>query len=267
MPHITLFNQENQPLVERLVFIERSITATSDLDKKTYKSREKVTVNIKLSDSDGDPFTGVMSASILDLDQVIEALPEQTIYSELLLSSDLKGYIDNPMYYFNSDDLEVKAHLDLVMMTHGWSRFSWQEIFSNDFPELKFPLEQGFNLTGKLFKKFGKKEEANGKVILMNGSSFSGLLLEAESDEEGRFSFENLMLNKSDNILLKGKTEDGKGDVRFEIDSFPKNEAPKTTFKTFFGVEEVKGKDKYLGKKRCATKLIEHLTQTLCLPT
>ncbi|KYG82156.1 hypothetical protein EV198_2773 [Roseivirga ehrenbergii] len=248
--HVTLFDENDRPLLERLVFIERPIEASLALDKNSYKAREKLTTIIKLTDTNGDPFSGVMSMSVLDMDKVIDGSPEQTIYSELLLNSDLKGYIDNPMYYFNTENPEAKKHLDLVMMTHGWSRFSWQKILSNDDYDLKFPVEQGFNLTGTLYEKFGKKEEADGKVTLMSGNSFPALILESSTDDQGRFVFENLMINNSDNILLKGKTEKGKDNVRFEIDSFPKKEGPKAEFKTFFGVEEVREKDKFLEQKK-----------------
>ena len=48
--------------------------------------------------------------------------------SYMLLSSELKGYIENPTYYFEADDEEHRMALDRLMLTQGWSRYDWQQM-------------------------------------------------------------------------------------------------------------------------------------------
>mgnify|MGYP003632241602 FL=1 len=249
--HITLFDENDRPLLERLVFIERPIETSLTLDKNSYKAREKLTAKIKLTDTNGDPFRGMMSMSVLDMDKVIDGSPEQTIYSELLLSSDLKGYVDNPMYYFNAENTEAEKHLDLVMMTHGWSRFVWNDLMNDNFPGFDFPVELGVSLQGTLYRESSKKTESSGKVTLVNNRSFPPLILEAETDKDGRFSFQNLLVYKSDNLLLKGKSSKDKDNVRFEVDTLKESvNSPLPNFKSIFSQEEVLEKEDFLQFKK-----------------
>ncbi|KYG84694.1 hypothetical protein AWW67_01230 [Roseivirga seohaensis] len=249
--HITLFNENDRPLLERLVFIDRPIETSLSLDKNNYKPREKLTTKIKLTDLNGDPFTGMMSMSVLDMDKVIDGSPEQTIYSELLLTSDLKGYVDNPMYYFNGENTEAKKHLDLVMMTHGWSRFVWDDLMSDNYPSFGFPVELGVSLEGTLYKESSNKIESSGKVTLVNNRSFPPLILEAETDKNGRFSFQNLMVYKSDNLLLKGKSSKSKDNVRFEVDTLKESVSlPLPEFKSILSEELKFEKEDFLQFKK-----------------
>ncbi|MGW8122213.1 TonB-dependent receptor [Roseivirga echinicomitans] len=249
--HITLFDENERPLLERLVFMDRSIETSLVLDKPSYNPREKLTAKIKLTDINGDPFRGKMSMSVLDIDKVIDGSPEQTIYSALLLSSDLKGYVDNPMYYFNTENTVAKKHLDLVMMTHGWSRFVWDDLMNDNYPQFDFPVELGVSLAGTLFKEFSTKTESSGQVTLVNNRSFPPLILEAETDKDGRFSFQNLMVYNTDNLLLKGKSAKGAENVRFEVDTLKERLAtPKPIFKSILGQEVVLEKEEFLQFKK-----------------
>ncbi len=79
---------------------------------------------------------------------------EENIYTQLLLTSDLKGYIYNPAYYFSSEEDSVKKHLDLVMMTNGWRRFKWEEVLQNKNLHQEFlPEYAGHLINGKITDK------------------------------------------------------------------------------------------------------------------
>ena len=68
----------------------------------------------------------------------------QTIFSDLLLSGDVKGKIHNPAYYLMSDADSVTANLDLVMLTHGWRKFDWKRLKSGIPPVITYPAENSF---------------------------------------------------------------------------------------------------------------------------
>ena len=73
-----------------------------------------------------------------------------TIMTDLLLSSDLKGFIAYPDYYFESDDDTHRRHLDLLMMVQGWRRYDYQELTSGE--PLRYQPEQAMTVEGAVFK-------------------------------------------------------------------------------------------------------------------
>ena len=103
---ITLFNSNSEPVSERLVFVlnKESMSLTVKTDLPTYKPRQKVKMSVDAK-SAGLPIVGDFSVSVIDEQKVPnDENTETTILSSLLLTSDLKGYIEKPNYYFNKTD-------------------------------------------------------------------------------------------------------------------------------------------------------------------
>ena len=68
----------------------------------------------------------------------------------MLLTSDIKGYIEKPNYYFNHPDEKVMADLDVLMQTQGYRRFSYDGILNDTYPQIHYVPEQGITITGTL---------------------------------------------------------------------------------------------------------------------
>jgi hypothetical protein len=69
---------------------------------------------------DGDPSaaTGSFSVSVINESLTpINKNKESTILNNLLLTSDLKGYIEQPNYYFNKENEQTRSDLDVLMLT------------------------------------------------------------------------------------------------------------------------------------------------------
>ena len=97
-----------------------------------------------------------------------------SIYSQLLLSCDLKGYIYNAAYYFSGDADSVKRHLDLVMMTNGWRRFKWTDVLTGNWPLIKSIPENKLFIKGKILglsKSLLFQKELTGILKTKNGAS------------------------------------------------------------------------------------------------
>ena len=77
------------------------------------------------------------------------------IRSNLLLTSDLKGYIEEPGYYFYDRTLQKDHKLDLLMLTHGWTRFNISDLLKGRLPEAKFPVEESQTVSGEVLGMFG----------------------------------------------------------------------------------------------------------------
>ncbi|MEO7767491.1 MAG: hypothetical protein ABIS01_08700, partial [Ferruginibacter sp.] len=170
---LTVFNAAREPVAERVVFINHeNYSFITDLHsgEKNLNKRGRNTIQIDV----GDILTSNLSVSVTDAGLNPITKNEESIYSQLLMSSDLKGYVYNPAYYFSSDEDSVKLHLDLVMMTNGWRRFKWEEVLAGKWPVIKNLPEDYLSITGKILglsKALLYKKELTGILKTKNGSS------------------------------------------------------------------------------------------------
>jgi len=125
---VTLFNSDLVPVAERLVYInqERKLHITADLSKDVFPTRGKVNLKITAKDESGYPVSANLGVSVFD--QLHENPSDSgNILSHVYLSSQLKGRIYDPSYYFNSKSKVREEALDLLMLTQGWRKYIWSE--------------------------------------------------------------------------------------------------------------------------------------------
>lgn len=219
---LTLFNQANNPVAERLVFVSNAaetINLQVSSEKKEYKSREKV--NLDFSAAIGDkPVRGSFSVAVTNNAVVKPDLEnESNIFSTLLLTSDLPGYIEKPNYYFLDNNPDRLQELDNLLLTQGWRRFSWKNVINNNEPVIRYQPEKSLVISGTLVT-FGGKPIANGKVSLF--SSSGGLLaLDTLSDDQGRFVFDRIAFGDSTKFVVQGRTEKNKKNTDIKLDRVP----------------------------------------------
>ena len=147
----SLFTSDWLPIAERILFVNNHLPefdAKINVTSKDLDKRGKNTIEVEVSDS----IPANMSIAITDANLV---LPEQqSIYSDFLLSSEIRGKVYNPAYYFSSDADIVADHLDLVMLTNGWRKFDWDKLRAGILPELKYPKETDYmKLSGRVSSK------------------------------------------------------------------------------------------------------------------
>ena len=219
---LTLFNQANNPVAERLVFVKNdaeTINLQVSSAKKEYKPREKVNLELNAT-IDDKPVTGSFSVAVTNNAVVKPDLEnESNIFSTLLLSSDLPGYIEKPNYYFLDDNPDRQKELDNLLLTQGWRRFSWKNVINNNEPIIRYQPEKSLVISGTLLN-LGGKPIAKGKVSLF--SSTGGLLaLDTLSDDQGRFVFDNLAFGDSTKFVVQGRTVKNKKNTDIKLDIVP----------------------------------------------
>jgi hypothetical protein len=151
----TLFDAAQKPVCERLVFKrpERKLILDLKSDATIYGTRSRVNLSLALHNSQGQAVQGNFSLSVFLLDS-LQPMDQTSIEEYLWLSSDLKGKIESPAYYFSHNDAEADAALDNLMLTHGWRRFRWEEIRTKQKPSFSFlPEYEGPILKGKVVSK------------------------------------------------------------------------------------------------------------------
>lgn len=149
---ILLFNQSKKPLAERLVYIKKddgiSVSVNKTNGLKTAL-RDRVNLEVEIKDKLGKLVPGTFSLSITDTDLIKPNANSENIKTYLLLNSDLRGEVKSPNYFFkNGDSIKKGEQLDLIMLTHGWSRFTWQELLQNNSSQ-QFQPEDGIYISGK----------------------------------------------------------------------------------------------------------------------
>ena len=73
------------------------------------------------------------------------------ILTEMLLASEIRGFVPDPGWYFEQDDSVHRTALDLLMMTQGWRRFRWQDMAVKGALEQTQPREKQLMLKGRVY--------------------------------------------------------------------------------------------------------------------
>jgi TonB-dependent SusC/RagA subfamily outer membrane receptor len=219
---LTLFSPNNEPVAERLVFINHSDFLTIELssEKLEYQQREKVKLMLDVSDPKGKPTLGSFSISVIDETKVpFNEENETSIMSNLLLSSDLRGFIEKPNYYFTDVNANKVKQLDNLLLTQGWRRFEWKNILTDSYPSLVFEAEKSMQVSGKVISMSGKPI-IGGKVTLFS-SSGTQFLIDTLTDSNGQFRFDNLYFNDSTKFIVQARNEKDKKNVEIQLDRIP----------------------------------------------
>ena len=189
----SLFSSDWLPMAERIVFVnnrEHEFGAKIIPQLVTLTKKGKNVFDIFVAD------TTVTNMSVAVTDASLESSQaNHTIYSDFLLSSELKGKIHNPGYYLSSDSDSVTANLDLVMLTNGWRKFNWEKLKASIAPEIKYPVETDITrISGKVYGL--KTVSANDlmlNLIIQNKDSSKNFIFQPVT-KEGLFQSENMFL-------------------------------------------------------------------------
>jgi TonB-dependent SusC/RagA subfamily outer membrane receptor len=206
----TLFDSSGVEQCERLVFanLSRGLKILLKTNKSSYQPSEKVQLEISTVDYNDNPLPAKLAISVVD-DQLISFADDKqdNILSALLLSSEVKGEIQEPSFYFDSSELKSKKALDYLLMTQGWRRFSWKEIIKNN-RKISFLAEKNKNVNGVLINNKGIG--ISGEIVLLELGG-KKRLVKVKSTKDGHFVFKNidptipilLVSKKPNEIVLK----------------------------------------------------------------
>lgn len=213
----TLLADNGLPLSDRLVFVQRpddmKINVKTDLP--TYRGRQLVKMDINttggLNMTDGN-----YSIAVVDENKVpIDENKETTIFSSMLLTSDLTGFIEQPNYYFTKVDDKKNADLDILMLTQGYHRYSYQEILNHKTNPISFLPEQGIDISGTIRRGNGLPLE-KGSLLLQIPSEH--INKPGYTDTNGRFEFDNLIFKDSSKVIINARNNINSKDLRITTD-------------------------------------------------
>ena len=207
---------------ERLQFIRNFSLPAVDMqtNKSVYGKREAVELRFNLRKPDQSPLAGNFSLSVTDNKLVQRDSINDNILSYLLLSSDLKGYIEEPQEYIKDNSAATREKTDALMLTQGWRRFNTGELLKAQYPRNEFYMEIGQSVSGKVLNLFNKPAK-NNDIIMLSG--YKNYISTTKTDTTGQFLFEGFEFPDSTNIILKAKSKAKVVDVEIipDADRFP----------------------------------------------
>lgn len=138
---ITVFDEENRPLLERSIFNYRS-QISHELILKSEIHSDSIALSIQNPLNEKVHF----STSILPL-KTKAYNPTNSIITNFLLRPYLRGNLQQAADYLKNPDHQKLKNLDLLMLTQGWSKYRWHQIFNNP-PTSNFHFENGIDIRG-----------------------------------------------------------------------------------------------------------------------
>jgi len=202
---ITLFTNKAEPLTERLLFIKHTDVSSLNIstDKKVYGSRQPVKLNV-IAKTGNVPVEGNFSLSVINESKVPHPEDEETtILTSFLLSSELRGYIEQPNYYFNQANDKKLADLDVLMLTQGFRKFSYEEITKGREPVISVLPEQGIEFSGMLRTSNGMPVSKGSLKLVVPESKYYA---ETTTNLKGEFKFEKVVIIDSSEATISARS-------------------------------------------------------------
>lgn len=228
----TLFNQTGEPLAERIAFIDNpadELNLTIGASSQTYTARDKVKLELTAKDSSQQPIIGSFSVSVINENKVQpDENGESTILNNLLLTSELKGYIEQPNYYFADKSDKAKSDLDVLMLTQGYRRYDWRQVLNNNSTiqqysnqAIQYQPEPAQELSGTLTTPDGKAIP-NGKVTLL--ATKQNIVRDTTADASGRFTFTDLDITDTATLVVRARKTNNGSNVKIKafVPDYPK---------------------------------------------
>ncbi len=218
--HFTVLNTGNQPLAERIVFIDHhdNLHISIAADKQSYLPHDSVSLKINVTDKNGKPISGSFSMAVTDDSQVKADSLEGNILTGLLYTPDLKGYVEDPGYYFADNSANHKAELDDLLLTQGWTGYDWKQVFGTQTPP-QFALEKEYQVTGSVTNIGGNKPLANTDITILSKRPF--FVIDTTTDKGGHFAFRGFLPVDTASFMIQARNKKGKSlNVQVNVDEF-----------------------------------------------
>ena len=180
----TVFDTQGHVWADRLFFVTKAEDIKPTLTvkglKDEYQPHEKIRLEVEGAAADAQ-----VSIAVRDAYQADGLFDNGTILTEMLLASEIRGFVPDARWFFEKDDEEHREALDLLMMTQGWRRFPWRDMaikgeWDLTQPDERTPIIEGF--VRPLYRRVGeniaaiaeedveKNKDEKNKIVLPNES-------------------------------------------------------------------------------------------------
>ncbi|MEM9649586.1 MAG: hypothetical protein AAF969_14000 [Bacteroidota bacterium] len=211
---VTVFDNNLNPILERLVFNENDLKTTRASITKVANHKEKDSIALKINLFSKSKSKGILSVSVLPEETKSKNI-DQSILSTFYIQPYLDHGIMNIGQLMRDMDRNKKYALDLTLLAEGWSQYDWDNIFDSP-PEQKYYSQSGFRVSGKVWNS---KPEKNKFMTFYQQSH--PWIRQVEIDPFGSFSIENAFVHKNEKVyaaLLNKRNKTQEPKVTFHIE-------------------------------------------------
>jgi hypothetical protein len=220
--HLTLFDAQSTPQAERLAFILNGAPALRVVltpDRAAYAPHDPVHVKVQVQDAAGQPVATHLSVAVAEAGAASLDPDAGNVATNLLLTSDLAGYVENPAYYFQNTTPETTQALDNLLLTQGWRRFVWKQVLGPTPPVVTYPLERDLTLSGRV-TGMGQSGIANSQLTFIQSKPARSVLT-ATTGPDGRFNFTGFPGRDTAVVTLQARRQTGGSNVIIRPDLGP----------------------------------------------
>lgn len=222
---LTVFDEDGKILSERLFFIYGAGIYSPNIKIKTRNQSLRPCGKVSLA-VQSEPNSSI-SFSAIDNSGMVNG-NKYNINSWMLLSSELRGYIDNPGYYFEADDVEHRRSADILMLVQGWRRYDWRLYSGASMFEKVQPIENKLRIYGAVKGKTKKAPVGNVELRAILAKKKDGIFEgDLMTDSVGKYVFDLPDVEGEWNLQIASKYKDRPVDYRICID---RNFVPKSRY-------------------------------------
>ncbi len=199
---ITLFNEQGNIEAERLFFVYPPKKLYSKIRVSGKRGKltpyEAIKLDFEIENSSGEATESHFSLAIHDQATREDSYYQGNILSNLLLSSDLKGFIENADSYLHDTSASGRSKLDLLMLVQGWRRYNWKDLAGVNNFKLRYQAERALTIDGYVmdinsatsyYNRFESRRIANVELklnLFTDSLLFEGMVTTAK---DGFYSF------------------------------------------------------------------------------
>lgn len=203
---LELFGADGRSLASRLFWVPldhadtlRMVTLDVRQNEAEYDPFSPAVVTIKAIDANKRPLGGaMMSVAVRDEQGNITQTADGGMAANLLLASEVRGYIDRPDLYFARNDAAHRRMLDLLLRVQGWRANTFDVMCGRDTFKLRQPIEDKLIVRGTVYRDNNKREPYAGVSLDLRGYRYADNALTGEgiegaavTDAKGCFAFES----------------------------------------------------------------------------
>lgn len=208
---LVLLDKKLKPISERLIFSDNYELNNLQVntDSTLYQTRSALKLTVDDDKGIEDEEFSNLSLSVLHENALNPSGRAQNILSVMLLESELNGVIESSADYFKDTEINTKAKLRLLMLTHGWSRYFWNSV-KPATDTLQFTQKAGIDVEGTAINKLNETPVKNGEITLIIEKDKDLAFLTQTTDEKGNFIFPGLLFNDTAKVYVQAKNKKGR---------------------------------------------------------
>ena len=239
---ITVYNAHGRVYSDRLCFVRHQQDIKgADVHFAGIQASYEPFDSIHLSVENPQAAGSTISLAVRDASTSEYLYDSSNILTEMLLCSQIRGFVEQPDYYFEADDETHRRHLDLLLMVQGWRRHNWitmatPGIFRINHPFEKTPVyfgavyryvaigHEGFdgwgNMTDQEIKHYDFSRPVGGEWFSRNNrGKLQGVipLLGNAGEERDKHNAYSYLLKDNESATFDGRNYYDEGNLKREV--------------------------------------------------